>query len=208
MAPPQRPAIELFGPALTREDFGGSDTAWNWRQAILACIEVADRSKALKLSGLSRTAFFQALKRFYQSGDISTRTRKSERSVYTYEVLKLAYDLLHDSTSLLDFKDLYGLLQGHGQLLEEGTLERFREAFKHFCHEEGTPLTVGSTSTVFYLAKSDWHIRLQYSKSVLQLLDSPGSSVDLRHFIFVDEVTLEEVPHPKGKHPGMHACMV
>lgn len=200
--------LNAWGNWLGAEAFGKGITMYRWYLAVVGCILVADWNAAAKAVGLQRSAFDEGIKRLYQTGEIKRKARPVPPSVYTPEVMKLAYDLLHDANSLMNFKDLFHLVREYGFLTQEGCLHRFRKAFKLWCKAQGTPLTVNSVGTVFYLPDGDFSVRKEYAEMVLEMLQRKKDPVALDQLIFVDEVTLEECSHPKGEPPDVYACML
>lgn len=172
---------------------------YKWYLAIVGCILVADWNEAARRVGLKRSAFEEGVGRMYKTGNLMPTNRQVSPSVYTPVVMKLAFDLLHEGTSLMNFLDLFYKVREYGHLVEKGCVKRFRQAFKAWCLAQGTPLTVNSVGTVFYLPDSDIGCRLEYARYVLKLMQDTENPVNLDQLIFVDEVSLEECPHPKGE---------
>jgi len=192
---PEIPNHPKFGAALTRDEFPGSSRQYSWYKAICQAILIAtDPGQTMHVS-MGVRAFKTGVKRMWDTGALDSAPRKRATTVYTNEVMQAAYDLVRFSGELLNFKDLFILVRSEGYLEDCGNLACFRAAFKAYCEGRGEPLTVNSTRTTFYLATNDYPIRAAYAKSMLELLKTRP----LKRLIFVDEVTLEECPHPKGK---------
>ncbi len=193
--PSKLPKHPVFGAALTREQFPRKGRYYQWYLAMCACIMATDIGQACKTVGISRHAFQTAARRMWQSGNLEGAPRASVPSVYTPEVLKYAYDtLMMAGHQLLNFTDLRMLMLAHGMLPAIKHWARFRQAFKQYCKKQGTPLTVNSHLTTFYLAKQDFPARAAYAEFMLAKLKKTG----LENIVFVDEVVLEMCPHPKG----------
>lgn len=192
-----------FGALLAREDYPHSDRQYEWYKAVASALECVDLALALKKSGLKRAAFFEGLRRMHDTGSLDSTPRKSAPTVYTPEVMKDAYELLVTSASMLNFLDLFWALKGEGHLQEVGCIDRFRQAFTQYCKSVGTPLTVNSTQMTFYLAPKDYPERAAYATMMLNYLRKSS----LEDLLWVDEVTVEEVAHPKGAHVHGYCCV-
>lgn len=68
---------------------------------------------------------------------------------------------------------------------------------RQYITSQGQRLAINSIRSASYTPLRDVVGRLNYASVMMGLLANPEV---LRSLIYVDEVTLEESPHPKGRH--------
>lgn len=212
---PDPPTHPKLGPALKFSQFYGSARAYAWYLAVVGCILLAAPKQARDATGVNARAFHTGVKRMWTTGSLAPKPRARARTVYTEGTMQAAFQLLVNSLDLLNFTELYLLLKLHGYLDGCGSLCRFRRAYKGWCKVKDIKLIVNSRRTTFWMAPSDYPARAAYCSIMLKYLKSGVTQAEvdrmLASLIFVDEVTLEEVPHQKGEHAWnqqtlMHAC--
>ena len=190
----------LYGPALAWANFEGSQTEYHRYLAMCSMILSMSKAKAVKHAKsirLGRHTVVRTEERFWKTGSISNKTREAEARVYTDEPLEEAYQMLIETQGqFMNFQEFYAMIQSCGHFNEGGSLARFSAAFKAYCKTKGTPLTVGSTQSVFFLATDDIPKRAAYSRTMLDLFKK---GLRLANVIFADEVSFEHMGHPKGQ---------
>ena len=116
---------------------------------------------------------------------------------FTSEVMAAAQQKLVDSADVsLTTGDLVLLLEQDGLLAAPTDRHNFLVRFKEHIAAQGLTLQVGSTSTIFRITEESALERYSVAQSLLQLVPNDAA---LQDFIFEDETTFEESPHPKGK---------
>jgi hypothetical protein len=85
------------------------------------------------------------------------------------------------------------------QILQPPTdCSRFIEALKAYVKDQGCTLITRDTSTTFTIKEQTAEERVTVSNQLLQLM---ASTMPLENWIFEDETSIEESPHPKGEAP-------
>jgi hypothetical protein len=87
-------------------------------------------------------------------------------------------------------------LEQAGQLTAPADNHNFLVRFREYVAAQGLTLQVGETSTIFRITEESALERYSVAHSLLQLVPDDAA---LQEFIFEDETTFEESPHPKGK---------
>jgi hypothetical protein len=72
----------------------------------------------------------------------------------------------------------------------------FLKRLREYISRRGHRLITNSVKTTFFISLTDKAERLKYANDILEQLKKERS---LESLIFVDEVTYEPSPHPKGK---------
>jgi hypothetical protein len=189
-----------WGMALAPEHFGGSQQDYN-RYLVMCCAILGCEKPVLlrlaKQQQLGRNIVESALSRFWKTGHMGRKQHAVKPSIYTEKVLEAAYEeLINQPEAMLNMTELFALMRSEGHLGSGGSYDRFSKAFQKYCSDRGTPLTVGSTRTTFYLATLDYAERGGYARA---MLDHFQRGLKLEDLFFVDECTLEETAHPKGR---------
>jgi hypothetical protein len=178
------------------ETFEGSERERKRAVFVLVFLQTRSRSKAEQASGLSKKALGRIIDSLAQHGDIREGQRPGRPLTYTQEVMEAAY------TALVEWEEGYptgpDLMQ---KLVDKGILERtvdddlLLQHLKRHVKSMGHILIVDSTKTVFFLTAPDIVGRVTFANMMISRL--AGRTPDF--IIFIDETTLEESPHPKGK---------
>lgn len=120
---------------------------------------------------------------------------------FTDEVMAAAQQKLLDSAdSALTTGDLVHALEEVGLLTAPTDNHNFLVRFKEHVASHGLTLQVGATSTTFRITEESALERYTGAQTLLRL--APDDTT-LQDFIFVDETTFEESPHPKGRCQNM-----
>jgi hypothetical protein len=118
--------------------------------------------------------------------------------------MERAYEVLTNvNLGLVSGQELRGLLIAEGLLAPDADRHAFMEHLRQYIKSQGHRLITNSVKTTFFLTLTDVVDRLKYARMWDERLKSPGA---LGSIIFVDEVTYEEHPHPKGKTPEHEKC--
>ena len=168
-----------------------------WRARYLATyLKTHSRKKACEESGLSRHAWGRILKMLETRGSISDAPRSGRPSLYTRAVMDKAVQILvENGEELLTGQMLLEIMITLGLLPEKSDVVTF---MRHLCDRVtsiGHKLVVNSTRTIFMLTAADVITRVKFAADMLAELEYQP----LDMIIFIDETTLEEAPHPKGK---------
>jgi hypothetical protein len=103
--------------------------------------------------------------------------------------------LINDTTGLMTGVLLHSLCIANGILWEGSDIKQFLSTLKAYVHQLGHKLNTHSGASTFFLASSDFMMRVKFAKEVMNDAEDPEC---LKYCIFVDETTVEESPHPKG----------
>jgi hypothetical protein len=127
---------------------------------------------------------------------ISDAPRSGRPPLYTKGLMRRAVQILVENedelltgTMLLEIMIRLGLVGQHADV------DTFMSHLRTYVRAIGHKFVVNSTSTIFMLTADDVVKRVQFAVGEQEKLE--GQSLDMA--IFVDETTLEETPHPKGK---------
>jgi hypothetical protein len=116
---------------------------------------------------------------------------------FTDEVMAAAQQLLLDSADrALTTPDLVRELEQNGWLTAPTDCHNFLVRFKEYLAAHDLTLQVGATSTIFRITEESALERYSVSAKLLQLAPTDAA---LQDFIFIDETSFEESPHPKGR---------
>jgi hypothetical protein len=115
---------------------------------------------------------------------------------YDDDILQQAEDmLLDDATGMLTGQELYRKCREAGILRDKSDKDFFLEKLKEYVAQHGHKLNTSSRASTFFLAKSDIKDRVKFCREMLATMQQ-----QLHSLVFVDETTIEESSHPKGKH--------
>jgi hypothetical protein len=173
-------------------------TAQNLARAryVLAFLQTSNRVYAATASGLSRHAHERIIKGLAQNGHLGENERSGRPPLYTEDNLEAAYQLLSNQKyGKLTGVDLLRQLKANGKMHATAEPKRFMQHLGAFILKKGHRLITNCTKTTFFISDHDAQARVEYAKWWLAKLDT----VPLTCLVFVDEITLEESPHPKGK---------
>ena len=153
--------------------------------------------QARAASGLSRMAHQRIINSFIARGHAFDAERSGRPLIYTDAIMERAYELLTTAdTGLVTGQDLKELLVHEGLLSPESDRNAFMCHLRKYIQSQGHRLITNSVKTTFFLTLSDITDRLKYARMWEERLKTRAA---LDSVIFVDEVTLEEYPHPKGE---------
>jgi hypothetical protein len=159
-------------------------------------LKTHSRQEARKASGLSRHAHGRILKMLETQRSISDAPRSGRPSLYSKAVMDKAVQILvENEEQLLTGHMLLDIMISLGQLPMTADIDTFMHHLRDHVISIGHKLVVNSTRTIFMLTATDVITRLQFAANMLAELEHGHS----RMLIFIDETTLEEAPHPKGK---------
>jgi len=183
------------GSLPTIKEFNGTKNELKRATYILTFLRTRSEAEACKASGLSIKAHARIIRMFAARGDAYDGERPGRPVVYTDAIMEAAYETLIDKDS--------GLLTGHQlkkMLVDEGLLgptsddKVFMQHLRQYIMSQGHRLITNSVKTTFFLKLSDVVDRYKYGNEMMEVLKTR----ELASLVFVDEVTLEESPHPKG----------
>jgi hypothetical protein len=181
---------------LTVKSFKGNANELKRAKYILAFLQTGSIAYACKVSGLSAKAHSRIEEMFIQRGHAFDGQRSGRPVVYSDSQMVAAVDLLTgQEEGLLNGK------QAHNHLVEAGSLHRtsavqpFMLHLRKYVKGQGHQLITNSVKTTFFVDHRDMGERVAYAHTMLDILQKKGA---LDNLIFVDETTLEAVPHPKG----------
>lgn len=103
--------------------------------------------------------------------------------------------LLADTTGMMTGEELHRQCKETGILWPKSDKDQFIMRLKEYVTQHGHKLNTSSRANTFFLAKSDMKDRVKFSTKML-----PTVQRSLHSLVFVDETTIEESSHPKGKH--------
>jgi hypothetical protein len=116
---------------------------------------------------------------------------------FTDAVLAAALQHLLDSAeSAFTTSDLVCDLEQAGLLAPPTDNHNFLVRFREYAARQGLTLMVGDTSTIFRITEESALERYNVAQALLKLAPTDA---ELQQFVFVDETTFEESPHPKGR---------
>ena len=177
------------------------------KRAIYLLTFLISRSEAMarEASGLCRKTHQRIITRFIERGHAFDAERSGRPVVYTEAIMERAYELLTNiDTGLVTGQELKGMLINEGLLAPDADRHAFMEHLRKYILSQGHRLITNSVKTTFFLTLTDIVDRLKYARMWEERLKAPGA---LDSVIFVDEVTLEEHPHPKGVTPMHEKCL-
>lgn len=142
-----------------------------------------------------------------ETGDVNDRPRSGRPRTYDAELLDKATDVFmqHDGV-LCTETEFTALLQQRQILHRPYKVAAFIRRWRQHLKSQGHTLRTRYTGTVFLICKEDQPKRVAFATELLQLLKERG----INSFVFVDETTLEQSPHPKSGRPCLrtHASML
>jgi hypothetical protein len=160
-------------------------------------LEHGEKQKAAQVSGLtSRNAFTRIIGHLKKYGRFGEAVHERERLKFTDAAMQAAVDTLTDiSSGYMNTQQLLQELQTQGILPAQTNATHFREALQQYLQERDMFLAVGKT-TIFRITDKNAKERVAFVRQYIPLLEKWG----LENVVIVDETTIEESPHPKGKH--------
>ena len=190
------PVWDRNGPRLVEApDYRGTAAALARCKWLVAYIQTSDREYAGRVSGLSANAYSRILDIMCRNGHLGDSDRSGRPPVYNDAMMEVAFHrVANDTTGKMTGKSLVKDLKHEGHLHLTADVRRFLQHFKLYVKMRGHTLLTNYRKTTFYLSPRDITLRLAFSNKQLELL----SLGYLPNFVFEDEVTVEESPHPKG----------
>lgn len=179
------------------ESFEGNNNERKRAQYLLTLLQTGNESKARKTSGLTRKAHQRILDMMAKRGSFMDAPRSGRPAVYQEATLEGAQDfLITFDKGYLTGTQLHQLLVEKGMIHSSANVNVFMRHLRKHVESQGQKLIANSVKTTFFISNSDAADRVAYARTMMEQL---RSSKSLEQFIFVDETTLEESPHPKGE---------
>lgn len=165
-------------------------------QYVITFMQTGSKAKALKASGLGRNAHERIIKLLVNNCSLEDSPRTGAGKRYTEGILQQCLTvLIEDTTGLMTGVLLHSMCLANGVLWKGSDIKHFLLSLKAYVHKLGHKLNTRSESSTFFLASSDFKLRVDFAKELIEDSNNPDC---LRYWIFVDETTVEESPHPKG----------
>ena len=184
------------GDLPTVESFEGNANELKRAKYILAFLQRGNIGYACKASGLSRKAHTRIMEMFVQRGHAFDGQRSGRPVVYSDSEMESAIDLLvGEENGLLSGRQLHNRLVQSGLLHSTSAIRPFLHHLREYVEGQGHRLITNSVKTTFFITRGDMTARVDYAHTMLNMLKKERT---LSNLIFVDETTLEAVPHPKG----------
>jgi hypothetical protein len=185
---------------LTVKSFEGKTNELKRAKYILAFLQTGSIAYASKVSGLSGKAHSRIVEMFSQRGHALDRHRSGRPVVYSDSQMTSAIDLLAaPEEGLLSGNQAHNKLVSAGSLHSSSAVQPFMQHLRKYVKGQGHQLITNSVKTTFFVHHEDKAERVTYARTMLDNLERKGA---LGGLIFVDETTLEAVPHPKGTVKG------
>ena len=169
--------------------------------------ETNDAKKARAVSGYrSKNAKSRLVKKLKEDHTLEDKHRSGRPVTITQDALDRALELLvSQETPLLTGEDLLHQLKQEGLVPAKTIRETLMTHLRTHVKSLGHQLIPNFRGTIFALLQSDAPARVQFAKELQDEIEDYG----LDHIWFEDETTLEEFPHPKGKHaiPVAHIAL-
>jgi hypothetical protein len=158
----------------------------------------ADAAATLGHSHNYNTRLAEHLKKY---GTFAEAPHHRAPTKFTDEVMAAAQQQLLDSAdSALTTAGLVRALEKAGWLAAPTDSHNFLVRFKEHLAAQDLTLQVGATSTIFRITEESALERYSVAQTLLRLGPTDAA---LQDFIFTDETTFEESPHPKGRFQNM-----
>jgi len=179
------------------KSFTGTKSEYKRAVFVLIMLETQCVSKASKESGLPKKALGRIINMFREKGHVLDSTRSGRPLSYTTAKMEEAYSILvKNEDGFLNGKQLQQKLVHEGVLHPTSDVAVFLKRLREYISSQGHRLITNSVKTTFFISLTDKAERLKYANDMLEQLKKERS---LESLIFVDEVTYEQSPHPKGK---------
>lgn len=148
----------------------------------------------MKASGSSRQEYYRLRKLLAETHDIKDRPRSGSPMYYTPERMQLCLDiLLEDDTGMFTAKELNATCMERG-FVRKGSYKQWMLRLKAYVKSLGYKLTTTSHGCVFFMAQADVAPRLGFAKKYLPTVEN-----DMKTWLIINETTIEQCPHPKGR---------
>lgn len=163
-------------------------------------MQTGDKKAAMTASGLGKRAHDSITAMLVENCDLYDRPRSGRPPKYTDEVMHRAYQILvEEAEELLTGTELLARLVAAGVVDSPADPDTFLRHLHQYVRSLGHILIVNSTRTTFFLTANDVVERVCFASRLHGLLTGPNPEWHLDMAIFIDESTLEEDPHPKGR---------
>jgi hypothetical protein len=134
-------------------------------------------------------------------GTFAEAEHHKARTKFTDEVMAVAQKHLVDNADrALTTADLVRELEQGGHLTAPTDCHNFLVRFREYVADQDLTLQVGAASMIFRITEESAFERFSVSGKLLELVPTDA---ELQDFVFVDETTFEESPHPKGRCQNM-----
>lgn len=188
---------KLARPVVTIKAFEGNSSERRRASHILAFLQTGSKAFACKTSGLSRMAHQRIIQMFIDRGHAFDSERSGRPMAYTAPIMEAGYaTLISNEEGCLNGKQLQQKLVKEGVLHPSSDVDVFLRHLHQYVKGQGHRLITNSVKTTFFITLSDVAARVAYAHA---MLDELKASKALDNIIFVDEVIVEESPHPKGR---------
>ena len=178
------------------QNFKGTAQALARTKYVLAYLQTINKEYSARTSGLSRHAHERIIKGLAQNGHLGDSERSGRPPLYTDDQMEAAWQLLaNQKYGKLTGAEILRQLKADKKIHATAEPKRFMEHLHAFILKKGHRLISNCTKTTFFISDSDAKARVKYAKEWQAKL----TTLPLKHLVFVDEITLEECPHPKGK---------
>lgn len=161
-------------------------------------LELPEVGKVAASLGITDRRFISRMKAdLIQYASIAEAPRSGRPPKYTAYLLGRAQDyMLHGVDAAWTKEDVVQGMINAGILDDDASVEGFWERFTQYMRDEGTPLVYGSQRLTFALSQAHIQSRLWWCQNHKSTL----TDEKVGNWWFVDEIVIEEGPHPKGKH--------
>jgi hypothetical protein len=164
---------------------------------VIKCLEGQSTPAAAAALGHSHNYHPRLIQHLKEYGDFAEVEHHRAPVKFTTKVMAAAQQKLLDFADVaLTTPQLVQLLEQDGVLTGPTDSHNFLVRFREYLAEEGLTLQVGATRTIFRITEESASERLSVARKLLSLVPNEAA---LQDFIFEDETTFEESPHPKGE---------
>lgn len=185
----------LQGVVTKIDNFEGTQQERQRAIWVLVFLQTGSVSKAGKTSGLKGKAHKRIIQMFKDRGSILEHARSGRPVKYTPTLMETAYDILiSNEDKRFTGTQLKRLMIEEGLIDSKSDIGVFMQHLRQYVQSQGHRLITNSTKTTFFLSVGDLTQRLSFAYK----LKAQALRQTMDMFIFVDETTLEEGPHPKG----------
>jgi hypothetical protein len=160
-------------------------------------LEHASSEQAAAASGMrSHHAHKRTIEHLKKYGTFAEAAHERPRTKFTPDVMQQAVDILTELNSgYMNTQELLRVMHDDHILAAPTNPAHFRQALQEYLNERNMCLLVGRTA-IFRITDKNAQERLAFVERYIPQLPKWG----LDNVVIVDETTVEESPHPKGKH--------
>lgn len=158
------------------------------------------QAQAHKVSGLSHhDTMRRLLLKVAETGTIKDRPRSGRPTIFSDGQLEQAVKVLIEvPNQFYTGPGLVARLAEDGDVAPTVHVGNFIKRLRGYLERQGHKLSNGRRATIFLIKRTDAPTRVAWCIHMLEVLQHTPMS----RFCFLDEVTIEESPHPKG----MYLC--